>query len=132
MSSAAYMKALRQVLENNHLDNNCMPAPLLRQWADHIDSCEGGYSMDFSEYCNDMYAREPIQILLDSELLKPFSEINEFRQLVDVLDARFRQLLQTNVRISYGDKWWHNGVLKRAGEEYRNDLWTLYGVEVSR
>ena len=51
--------------------------------------------------------------------------------VVGSVDGRFRVLLRNDVNDKNGDApWWRRGVLKYAGEDYAQDIRSLYGIEI--
>jgi hypothetical protein len=100
-------------------------------WVALVDECEEGYNWCISEFNNDISVRDRIELVLSREDLLRIPAVEHLRAVVGSVDGRFRALLRNDVNNKNGDApWWRRGVLKYAGEEYAQDVRSLYGIEI--
>lgn len=91
---------------------------LIQKWRFFIEECKDGYRWDYSEYLNDIRFRSLLQRLLEEPKIANADEFKELFDELTCLDDMFKSLLQPDIFIGTGEKWWERGVLIRAGEEY--------------
>jgi hypothetical protein len=106
------------------------PAELVAQWEYLISQAEEGYSWDFSEYLNEIRARDALELLLSAPELCTYTEHKDLVETVAALDERFRKLFRRDVELSEESHWWRRGVLRRAGAPYAEYMRDAYGFEV--
>ncbi|XZE17685.1 hypothetical protein SH449x_002960 [Pirellulaceae bacterium SH449] len=104
---------------------------LLKWWTDFVGQCVDGYDWTIYEYDDEIGVRDYLECLLQDSGLKTFGEFNSFRKAIEEIDEQFRTVLQTNVdRPTDSPHWWRKGVLKFAGDEYRDDMESRYSIVV--
>ncbi|WDE06524.1 hypothetical protein SG34_006285 [Thalassomonas viridans] len=103
---------------------------LIDKWRCFVEECEEGYQWNFSEYKNEIRVRYLIQNLMDDEKLSKGEEFKEVFAEIEKLDQRFKALLQPNIVIDKGDGWWDKSVLNKAGYDYCQYMYDVYGVIV--
>jgi len=100
---------------------------LLAKWKSFVEECADGYGWEYSEYRNEIRSRFLIQQLLDDERIASNEELQDLFIEIKDTDELFRSLLQDGCVIE-GESWWDQGVLKKAGEEYRSYMKDGYGI----
>ncbi|MGR3890398.1 hypothetical protein [Pseudomonas sp. 1152_12] len=103
---------------------------LIQKWRFFIEECKDGYRWDYSEYLNDIRCRSLLQRLLEEPKIASADEFKEIFYELACLDDMFKSLLQPDLFIRAGEKWWERGVLIRAGEEYCFYMKAAHGIVV--
>ena len=123
-----YITQVEALLEQKGYKNQS-PATLINNWILVVDDIESGYSFCLSEYDDDLGVRETVEIILSSDLLEEFAEREEFRQVVEPVDNRFRSLLRPDVqRPVFSPYWWIRGIPFNTGDEFNQDMKDFYGI----
>ncbi|MEV5826808.1 hypothetical protein AB0L25_14625 [Spirillospora sp. NPDC052242] len=126
-----FLRVYEDVLPQRVRDRYRSPATLLDAWSQFVELCVSGYPYGFDEFINDLAVRDFIEsISADARVLENSARA-EFYATVQKVDETFRSLLQQGVDIGSADRpWWRRGVLKRAGDEYVQDMEDQFGVQV--
>lgn len=105
---------------------------LVEWWSNFVSQCTEGYDWTIYEYDDEIGVREYLECLLQDNELQQFSEFAALRESVEKTDEIFRGLLQEQVvRPTDSKFWWRKGVLKFAGDEYRQDMASRYAILVA-
>ncbi len=129
-SSASFLEAVDNLLGTGGIRSEYSPSSLVGIWEGLVQECEGGYQWDLSEYDNDISCRDHLGEILAN--LAHYPECQDLGTEVSRVDDRFRAMCATGVERPWPeDHWWRKKVLAKAGEEYRRDVESLYGLEVA-
>ena len=129
-SRAMFLQECSKILQDSSWQGSLSPYELLEEWKQFVDECRSGYEMDIYEYDNDLSVRDAIEKIISEKRLKPYQEYQEFKNLVLSIDKAFQELLSVSLERGDRSDWWGKGVLKKAGEEYVNDIKDRYQFEV--
>lgn len=105
------------------------PAELIAKWDALVSECEHGYSWDFSEYENEMVARDWLEVIVREPELQPYEEHNELVGAVRAIDLRFSRLVQSDMVLP-SKSWWRGAILRFAGVPYVEYMRAAYGRTV--
>jgi len=104
---------------------------LLEWWRNFVSQCVDGYDWTIYEYDDEVGVRDYLECLLQSAELNSFHEFLSLREAVEKTDQEFRNVLQERIERPTDSKfWWRKGVLKYAGDEYRQDMESRYSIAV--
>ena len=104
---------------------------LLQSWREFMRRCSSGYEWGMYEYANDLAIRDQINEVLNDGRVKIFREFIEFSSDVENIDQEFRKLFIKNVSLGVGkNNWWRQGILRRGGQEYVDDIKRTYNIDV--
>ena len=129
-SRAMFLQECSKILQDSSWQGSLSPYELLEEWKQFVDECRSGYEMDIYEYDNDLSVRDAIEKIISEKRLKPYQEYQEFKNLVLSIDKAFQELLSVSLERGDRSDWWGKGVLKKAGEEYVNDIQDRYQFEL--
>jgi hypothetical protein len=124
-----YLDEVKKVIMNN----NCKfksPAQMISAWSEFVEDCEEIYNWGLFEFDNDIAVRDAIDLLLQAETLKGFQEYIIFKEQVEKIDLKYKDLLLSTFFRDEQKKWWKKGILQYAGEEYSEDILKRYNVSV--
>lgn len=106
-------------------------ASLITEWDGFVILCENGYSFDLSEYDNDLAVRRKIKVLIEKQGSQNDPSFGTLIVALSNVDNRFRDMLLPDTFRAYAaNYWWETSFLKYAGDEYVNDIKSLYGVSI--
>ena len=107
------------------------PDELIEWWANLVEQCVDGYDWTIYEFDYELVVRDYIEALMNEPSLANSRQFEEFKQRVAELDRRFKAVLQEGVQRPWkSQSWWRVGVLKYAGEDYREDMSSRYAIDV--
>jgi hypothetical protein len=109
-----------------------IPSPwdIVERWERLVDVCANCYQWGFYEFDDEVRVRALLERAFSDSRLIEYRQLQEMRQRVEAADKRFRELLSKQSIRDEQAPWWQRAVLARAGDEYRDDMRRLYGVEV--
>lgn len=133
MTSQTYLVRFREIVRERGWPESTTPTDLLERWTALVKAAEQGYRWTIDEYLNEMAARDLLEAVLTDEALGGEPEVSELSGRVAEADRHLRALVRDDVHIGGPDEpWWRRGVLRRAGDDYVEDLERIYGIRVSR
>ena len=101
-------------------------------WEYLVHECEKGYEDCIEEYWNDLSNRDVIEELLFTPKLEGFEELEPFRKRVLIADTNFKILAhERTLGVDNRTAWWHQIILKIAGERLAEDYLDEYIIEVT-
>lgn len=127
----AFLDAFDRVVGSSGWRTAASPAQLIDQWRQFVDSCREGYDWSIYEFDNELAVRDLIHRVLHAPELREFDVLDHFAAQVSRIDEEFRALtFDDRLRGGPDDHWWRRRVLRRAGDEYRDDIARRYGIDV--
>ncbi|GAB3415910.1 hypothetical protein [Flindersiella endophytica] len=132
MSDArTFVERFRAVQAERGYSRVSSPVELIGGWAGFVEGCEEGYDWCRAEYDNDVMVRDQIEAILTDPELAAMKELVWFRADVLAVDERFKALLRPLPGPpSAGTRWWADGVPKRAGREFADDIKAATGIDL--
>ncbi|XZF13794.1 hypothetical protein ACTHGU_18590 [Chitinophagaceae bacterium MMS25-I14] len=127
---ANYVYALNEELSKFKI--NCSLSTLLSTWEGLMKECIDGYSFSLYEFDDEIGVRSNIELLMKSEILKPFSDFSFFLNEISRIDSELRKHLVLDVlKINSGSSWWKNCLPAAATHEFIDTVKTLYGADIA-
>lgn len=105
------------------------PEYVLHEYSQLVDMIRDGYDWEWAEYDNDMWIRDAIQSLLDSDQLNEFAEFGSFRAAIAEQDARLNEALSPQVALTRRKGWWRQRLPIRAEGTFLVELRVLFDYE---
>jgi hypothetical protein len=130
MENVPFLRAVEIALKSIGTNANNSPATLIDQWSRFVDTCTVGYTWNIYEFKNELTVRDVIESILGSDRLKEYPEYNLFKEEINKVDSRFKDLLFPIPGNYNSGFWWRNGILKKSGKEYSEDIKSLYNITV--
>ena len=126
-----YNHMLEQVLDKNKIISE--PSDLVEQWNEFVQQCVEGYQYSLFEFDYEVSVRDEIQQIIDDGRLQEYEEFKDFVNKVDEIDNNFKSVVN-DFKIPERDKlpWWKKGILKKAGDQYVQNVKDELGLEVQR
>jgi len=131
MMTSEFLLRFEEFLGRNGWPTKSSPWDVIERWERLVDICASCYEWGFYEFDDEMRVRILLERTLADPRLAAYPQLQDIQRRVEVADDRFRRFL-AEARIREEQMpWWQRAVLARAGEEYRNDMKRLYGIEVA-
>jgi hypothetical protein len=132
VTSPTYLARFREIVRERGWPETTTPTELLDRWTGLVEAAEEGYRWTIDGYLNELAARDVLEVVLADDSLRDEPEVSDLRARVAAADRRLRAVLRGDVQIGEPDQpWWRRGVLRRAGDDYVEDLERIYGIRVS-
>lgn len=128
--SNEFLLRFKEFLGKNGWPPEDSPWSIVEQWEGLVEECSGCYQWGFYEFDNEVQVRGLLEKAITDPGLASYEQVQDLRGRVSAADERFRKLLAPTLIRTAEKPWWRRGVLAHAGEEYRDDLKRLYGVDV--
>jgi hypothetical protein len=115
----AFKSEMEKNFDPNMVGHDLILEELIIGWDDFVIELEEGYDMTSYEFDNDMDIwREPVDLLVNSELLRQFPEHQTTIRIINEIDNRFRAISQEHEKLDKLEPWWRKRFLLRASSEY--------------
>jgi len=130
MMTSEFLLRFEEFLARNGWPTKSSPWDVIEGWERLVDTCASCFDWGFYEFDDEIRVRTLLERALADSRLAAYSQLQEIKQRVEAADARFRRLLSDKPIRDEQMPWWQRAVLANAGEEYRDDVKRLYGIEV--
>lgn len=115
----AFRSEVESKFDPNMVGHDLILEELIIGWDDFVNELEDGYDMTSYEFDNDMDIwREPVDLLVNSQLLRKFSEHQTTLNIINKIDNRFRDISKEHEKLTKFEPWWKKRFLIRASSEY--------------
>jgi len=95
---------------------------LLRNWDSVVCECEQSSILSVYDYINDLYVRDYVQWLLDSETAKACDDYGWWSARIAEIDSRMKSQFRSDVEVGEQSVWWRQGVLRAGGPQYEEQF----------
>ena len=128
--SNEFLLRFKEFLGRNGWPPETSPWSIAQRWEGLVEECSDCYQWGFYEFDNEVQIRGLLEKAITDPGLASYEQIQDIREKVTLADERFRKLLAPTQIRTPEKPWWRRAVLARAGEEYRDDIKRLYGINV--
>jgi hypothetical protein len=126
----AERQLLSKVEKHSNIKYNSLQG-LATRYNEFVSACEiGGYGDWLVEFDNDIFARNLIEEIIRSGQLASFKEFNEWKQYIDEIDTRLKNLFVKDKERYERGTWWQKGILKNGYGYYQQDILESYGINL--
>jgi hypothetical protein len=133
MTTNDFLQAFKEFLGRYGWPTEQSPWSVVEQWESLVDQVAEGYPWGLYEFANDLSVRHLLEKAFCDSGLQEFDQVDAIRERVRAADVRLKRMFLPGVEVSGADApWWRRGVLASAGDEYRDDVKRLHGIEISR
>ena len=130
MTANDFLRAFKEFLRRNDWPADQSPWTIVEQWESVVDQVGEDYRWGFYEFTNDLSVRDLLEKAFRDDRLSRFAQIDIMRQRVGNADVRLKNTFMPGVEIGAEAHWWRRGILASAGDEYRDDMERLHGIEI--